>query len=128
MKVNRNYSNTITCKNGMLASGNAEGDKDCSGFNDACKFSTQRTVLPTQSQIVIAGAGTVANSVAYHLVINGWNDVLVLEQNRYINLNERCFGSCRNTVDLCIRCIVYLASSRYFLSNKSNIPTATFTD
>lgn len=37
--------------------------------------------LPSQSQIVIAGAGTVANSVAYHLVLNGWNDVLVLEQN-----------------------------------------------
>lgn len=37
--------------------------------------------LPSQSQIIIAGAGTVANSVAYHLVLNGWNDVLVLEQN-----------------------------------------------
>lgn len=37
--------------------------------------------LPTQSQIIIAGAGTVANSVAYHLVLNGWNDVLILEQN-----------------------------------------------
>lgn len=38
--------------------------------------------LPTQARVVIAGSGTVANSVAYHLVINGWNDVLVLEQNR----------------------------------------------
>lgn len=37
-------------------------------------------VLPTQTQVVICGAGTVGNSVAYHLVQNGWNDVLVLEQ------------------------------------------------
>lgn len=42
--------------------------------------------LPFHAQIVIAGAGTVANSVAYHLVLNGWNDVLVLEQNTYVNL------------------------------------------
>jgi len=38
------------------------------------------TVLPKQAQVVICGAGTVANSVAYHLVQNGWNDILVLEQ------------------------------------------------
>jgi hypothetical protein len=40
------------------------------------------TVLPKQAQVVICGAGTVANSVAYHLVQNGWNDILVLEQKR----------------------------------------------
>ncbi|CAL1687136.1 unnamed protein product [Lasius platythorax] len=48
--------------------------------------------LPSQSQIVIAGAGTVANSVAYHLVLNGWNDVLVLEQNT-IGSGSSHFGS-----------------------------------
>lgn len=37
--------------------------------------------FPKHSQIVIAGAGILANSVAYHLVLNGWSDVLVLEQN-----------------------------------------------
>lgn len=42
------------------------------------------TLVPSQSQIVIAGAGIVANSVAYHLVLNGWRDILILEQNRYI--------------------------------------------
>ncbi|KAK0084432.1 hypothetical protein PV325_007026 [Microctonus aethiopoides] len=42
------------------------------------KFST---LVPEQSQIVIAGAGIVANSVAYHLVLNGWRDILILEQN-----------------------------------------------
>jgi glutamyl-tRNA reductase len=40
------------------------------------------TVLPKQAQVVICGAGTVANSVAYHLVQNGWNDILVLEQKK----------------------------------------------
>jgi shikimate 5-dehydrogenase len=40
------------------------------------------TVLPRQTQVVICGAGTVANSVAYHLVQNGWNDILVLEQKK----------------------------------------------
>ncbi|XP_011686819.1 PREDICTED: pyruvate dehydrogenase phosphatase regulatory subunit, mitochondrial-like isoform X2 [Wasmannia auropunctata] len=44
--------------------------------------------LPSQSQIVIAGAGTVANSVAYHLILNGWNDVLVLEQNTRLPVNS----------------------------------------
>ncbi|XP_029676057.1 pyruvate dehydrogenase phosphatase regulatory subunit, mitochondrial-like [Formica exsecta] len=48
--------------------------------------------LPSQSQIVIAGAGTVANSVAYHLILNGWNDVLVLEQNT-IGSGSSHFGS-----------------------------------
>lgn len=40
------------------------------------------TVLPKQAQVIICGAGTVANSVAYHLVQNGWNDILVLEQKK----------------------------------------------
>ncbi|XP_020283596.1 pyruvate dehydrogenase phosphatase regulatory subunit, mitochondrial-like [Pseudomyrmex gracilis] len=48
--------------------------------------------LPSQSQIIIAGAGTVANSVAYHLILNGWNDVLVLEQNT-IGSGSSHFGS-----------------------------------
>jgi hypothetical protein len=39
-------------------------------------------VLPKQTQVVICGGGTVANSVAYHLVQNGWNDILVLEQKK----------------------------------------------
>lgn len=46
----------------------------------------------TQAQVVIAGAGVVANSVAYHLIKNGWNDVVVLEQNR-IGSGTSHFGS-----------------------------------
>ncbi|XP_058799373.1 pyruvate dehydrogenase phosphatase regulatory subunit, mitochondrial-like [Phymastichus coffea] len=55
-------------------------------------YNNSSTVLPSQSQIVIAGAGTVANSVAYHLALNGWNDVLVLEQNKIGNGSSH-FGS-----------------------------------
>ncbi|XP_015598791.1 pyruvate dehydrogenase phosphatase regulatory subunit, mitochondrial [Cephus cinctus] len=51
-----------------------------------------KSILPSQSQVVIAGAGTVANSVAYHLTINGCNDVLVLEQGR-IGSGTSHFGS-----------------------------------
>ncbi|PSN46364.1 hypothetical protein C0J52_12919 [Blattella germanica] len=50
------------------------------------------TVLPKQSQVVVCGAGTVANSVAYHLVQNGWNDILVLEQQN-IGSGTSHFGS-----------------------------------
>lgn len=47
---------------------------------------------PTQARVVIAGAGVVANSVAYHLVQNGWNDVVVLEQAK-IGSGTSHFGS-----------------------------------
>lgn len=50
----------------------------CSNFS-----MRNETVLPRQTQVVICGAGTVANSVAYHLVQNGWNDILVLEQKKW---------------------------------------------
>jgi hypothetical protein len=49
----------------------------CSNFSVG-----NETVLPKQTRVVICGAGTVANSVAYHLVQNGWNDILVLEQKK----------------------------------------------
>lgn len=43
-------------------------------------YGTRHTGFPSQSQVVIAGAGIVANSVAYHLSQHGWRDVIVLEQ------------------------------------------------
>nr|CAD7402376.1 unnamed protein product [Timema poppensis] len=49
-------------------------------------------VLPKQAQVVICGAGMVANSVAYHLVQNGWTDVLVLEKEK-IGSGTSHFGS-----------------------------------
>ncbi|XP_067001335.2 pyruvate dehydrogenase phosphatase regulatory subunit, mitochondrial [Anabrus simplex] len=49
-------------------------------------------LLPKQAQVVICGAGTVANSVAYHLTQNGWNDIVVLEQQK-IGSGTSHFGS-----------------------------------
>lgn len=48
--------------------------------------------LPPQTRVVIVGAGVVANSVAYHLSLNGWKDVVVLEQNK-IGSGTSHFGS-----------------------------------
>ena len=58
--------------------------------NEAIEKST--SILPSQSQIVIAGAGAVANSVAYHLVLKGLKDVVVVEQNK-IGMGSSHFGS-----------------------------------
>lgn len=48
--------------------------------------------VAAQAQVVIAGAGAVANSVAYHLIQSNWRDVLVLEQNT-IGSGTSHFGS-----------------------------------
>nr|XP_034191464.1 pyruvate dehydrogenase phosphatase regulatory subunit, mitochondrial-like [Osmia lignaria] len=90
-EVNRSYSNYITYNNGLFKSKRTD-DETHKKYNAKSNVSFQTAILPSQSQIVIAGAGTVANSVAYHLVINGWNDVLVLEQNR-IGSGTSYFGS-----------------------------------
>ncbi|CAB4069602.1 PDPR [Lepeophtheirus salmonis] len=37
-------------------------------------------VPPPRAQIVIAGSGMIGNSVAYHLVENGWKDVLIIDK------------------------------------------------
>lgn len=31
---------------------------------------------------LISGSGAVGQSVAYHLIKNGWKDILILEQNK----------------------------------------------
>lgn len=51
--------------------------------NESC-FAENNTVLPTQAQVIICGAGAVANSVAYHLVKNGWTDVLLIDKGRLV--------------------------------------------
>ncbi|CAK9801517.1 Pyruvate dehydrogenase phosphatase regulatory subunit, mitochondrial [Anthophora plagiata] len=90
LKARRSYSDDITYNNGMLKPKQVDKIRNCRKFNS--DSSLYPTILPSQSQIVIAGAGTVANSVAYHLVLKGWNDVLVLEQNR-IGSGTSHFGS-----------------------------------
>ncbi|HTD85203.1 MAG TPA: FAD-dependent oxidoreductase [Candidatus Binatia bacterium] len=37
--------------------------------------------LPTETKVVIVGGGVIGASVAYHLTLLGWKDVLLLEQN-----------------------------------------------
>jgi len=46
------------------------------------------SVLPTQAQVVICGTGVVANSLAYHLVENGWSDIVLIDQGKYVSLIE----------------------------------------
>lgn len=38
--------------------------------------------VPHSAQVIICGAGAVGNSVAYHLLKNDWNDIIVLEQSK----------------------------------------------
>lgn len=66
----------------------------CNFNRDYLKKCSDRNfhVLPKEAQVVICGAGTVANSVAYHLVQNGWNDILVLEKEK-IGSGTSYFGS-----------------------------------
>ncbi|XP_076292715.1 pyruvate dehydrogenase phosphatase regulatory subunit, mitochondrial-like [Lasioglossum baleicum] len=93
LKVNKHCFHNITYKDGMLACGLLNNkNENHRNINSYSNFSPRSAVLPSQSQVVIAGAGTVANSVAYHLVINGWKDVLVLEQDR-IGSGTSHFGS-----------------------------------
>lgn len=42
---------------------------------------TTSDLLPLEAKVVICGGGTVANSVAYHLAIRGWTDVVVIDKN-----------------------------------------------
>lgn len=65
-------------------------DADCEKYEPHYKEFCSNNYSFTK--IVIAGARIVANSVAYHLVINGWNDILILEQNR-IGSGTFYFGS-----------------------------------
>lgn len=45
-------------------------------------YSQNQNDVPSQSHVVIAGGGIIANSVAYHLARYGLKDVTVLEQNK----------------------------------------------
>lgn len=46
---------------------------------------SHESVLPTQAQVVICGTGVVANSLAYHLVENGWSDIVLIDQGKYVD-------------------------------------------
>jgi 4-methylaminobutanoate oxidase (formaldehyde-forming) len=38
--------------------------------------------LPTHARVVIVGGGVIGTSVAYHLALLGWNEIVLLEQHR----------------------------------------------
>jgi len=47
-------------------------------------YRSQHTIpqssLPSHAQVVIAGAGMIGNSVAYHLVQRGWSDIVIIDK------------------------------------------------
>ncbi|KAL2740406.1 hypothetical protein V1478_000547 [Vespula squamosa] len=93
IRKNKKYYSYLTNKNEVCRYKKINYiSKNANNCRNYLNYSSENVTLPSQSQIVIAGAGTVANSVAYHLVLNGWHDVLVLEQSR-IGSGTSCFGS-----------------------------------
>src|ERR1700755_2686011 len=38
--------------------------------------------IPTHAQAVVVGGGVIGTSVAYHLALMGWKDVVLLERDR----------------------------------------------
>ena len=58
-----------------------------SSLSTSCNEEEQRRdkkVVPRDVQVVICGGGVIGASVAYHLPKYGFNDVILLEQGRYI--------------------------------------------
>ncbi|XP_060599081.1 pyruvate dehydrogenase phosphatase regulatory subunit, mitochondrial-like isoform X1 [Ruditapes philippinarum] len=47
-----------------------------------CTLATEEVNLPKQARVVVCGGGVIGTSVAYHLSLRGWNDVVVLEQGQ----------------------------------------------
>ena len=44
------------------------------------QHSITQSSLPSHAQVVIAGAGMIGNSIAYHLVKKGWRDIVIIEK------------------------------------------------
>uniref|UniRef100_A0A1Y9H9H8 Pyruvate dehydrogenase phosphatase regulatory subunit, mitochondrial n=1 Tax=Anopheles farauti TaxID=69004 RepID=A0A1Y9H9H8_9DIPT len=59
---------------------------------DVIRFSNSSSESPNQARVVVAGAGLLGNSVAYHLADNGWSNVLVLDQSK-VGSGTSHFGS-----------------------------------
>uniref|UniRef100_A0A182NZF8 Pyruvate dehydrogenase phosphatase regulatory subunit, mitochondrial n=1 Tax=Anopheles epiroticus TaxID=199890 RepID=A0A182NZF8_9DIPT len=60
---------------------------------DVVRLASGSEATPShQARVVVAGAGLLGNSVAYHLADNGWSNVLVLDQSK-IGSGTSHFGS-----------------------------------
>src|SRR2546430_7951429 len=40
------------------------------------------TTVPTHARVVVVGGGVIGTSVAYHLALMGWKDIVLLERDR----------------------------------------------
>ncbi|MEK6587259.1 MAG: FAD-dependent oxidoreductase, partial [Chloroflexota bacterium] len=60
--------------------------------------------LPSHAQVVIIGGGVGGSSIAYHLTLMGWKDVLVLERSELTSgstfHSAGLVGQLRNDVNL----------------------------
>ena len=45
-------------------------------------MTTEKAEIPSRARVVIIGGGVIGASVAYHLAVMGWTDVLLLEQGQ----------------------------------------------
>ena len=80
--------------------------------------------LPSHAQVVIAGAGMIGNSIAYHLVKKGWNDVVIIDKGNIADGTSK-YGSGmlglfrpqheRNIVQYCIDLYQQLQEEGYDL-------------
>ena len=49
--------------------------------------------LPSKAEVVICGAGMIGNSIAYHLVKRGWNDIVIIEKGDKVASGTSKYGS-----------------------------------
>src|SRR5258708_16823056 len=45
-------------------------------------MNTDQPSLPTHARVVVVGGGVIGTSVAYHLALMGWKDIVLLERDR----------------------------------------------
>lgn len=67
-------------------------------------MTTAHPTLPDRAQVVIVGGGVIGTSIAYHLGLMGWTDVVLLERDRLTSGTTwhaaglmTCFGSMSET-------------------------------
>src|ERR1700674_3874472 len=46
------------------------------------QIDSNQATLPSHARAVIVGGGVIGTSVAYHLALRGWKDIVLLERDR----------------------------------------------